>query len=153
MGVLYDYFHARDTDAVVKLMAETGGHSPLTVQNRQIDAVEAKGIDPTVSLGQVIAMILDLEWSTHLVPADAVWPADLEWHEGPWVLDVGEVAQRALARLDEARIPDLATRWAATEEFRGQADPADLARGLNDLSALARLASATGERLYCWVCL
>jgi len=96
VGVFCDYFRTADTDSVARLMAQTGGESPLTVDNGHIDGVDAEGIDPAVALGKLVALILGLDWE-----------------------------------------PGLVAEW--------------LAETLKSLAALARRASAGGERLYCWV--
>jgi len=64
VGVLYDYFRAADGATVAKLMEATDGgplvqHGPEPVA----DAVDAKGIDPTVVLGKLVSFALDPETS------------------------------------------------------------------------------------------
>ena len=142
MGVFCDYFAAGDAESVAELMAQTDGDSPLTLQSG--DGVDAEGIDPAVALGKVVALIIGARWEPGLVPARPVWQADLDCHEGPWVLDVGDVAVHALAGLDDARIPALVRSLPNT-------DPQWLAETLESLAALARRTTASGRRLYCWV--
>ena len=144
MGVFCDYFRAPDTASVAELMVRTDGDTPLDVHNGQIDGVDAEGIDPAVALGKIVALILGREWEPGLVPARPVWQEDLECHEGPWVLDVGDVALHALAGLDVTRIPALIRSLPNT-------DPQWLAETLESLAALARRTTASGRRLYCWV--
>jgi len=144
VGVFCDYFAAGDAESVAGLMAQTEGDSPLTVHDGQIDGVDAEGIDPAVALGKLIALIIGAEWEPGLVPARQVWQADLDCHEGPWVLDAGDVALQALAGLDDARIPALVRSLPNT-------DPQWLAKTLEGLAALARRATAGGRRLYCWI--
>lgn len=144
MGVFCDYFAAGDTGSVADLMARTGGESPLTLQSGETDAVDAEGIDPAVALGKLVALIIGAQWEPGLVPARPVWEADLECHEGPWVLDVGDVAVHALAGLEGARIPALVRSLPNT-------DPEWLAETLESLAALARRTTTGGRRLYCWV--
>jgi hypothetical protein len=71
VGLLCDYLRASDTGSVAKLMARTGGHSPLTVLNGQtaVDGVEAKNIEPNVAVGKVVAMVLGLELVLHHLSA------------------------------------------------------------------------------------
>ncbi|MEV6302781.1 hypothetical protein AB0M02_25435 [Actinoplanes sp. NPDC051861] len=147
MGVLYDYFRAADAATVVRLMAENDGGSP-----DEVELVDAKGIDPVVSLGKLIGFIVDEPWSVDLVRSSLVWPSgdELEEHEGPWVEELGDRTRDALAGLDPARIPELATRWAGIEEFSGYADNELLASGITEMAALARNARDAGEHLYCW---
>jgi len=144
VGVFCDYFAAGDAESVAGLMARAAGESPLTVHDGQIDGVDAEGIDPAVALGKLVALIIGTEWEPGLVPARPVWQADHDCHEGPWVLDVGDVALHALAGLDETRIPALIRSLPNT-------DPQWLAETLESLAALARRTTASGRRLYCWV--
>jgi hypothetical protein len=58
----------------------------------------------------------------------------------------------ALADADGELLEQVATPWSKTEEFWGASDPSDLAEFLKELAALASRAVATGQRLYCWVC-
>jgi len=57
-----------------------------------------------------------------------------------------------MADADEARLREVAEPWSRTEEFDGEADPADLAALLTGLEELARNAKTRGDRLYCRVC-
>jgi hypothetical protein len=75
MGVLYDYFRAADDLAVADLMQATRGQSPVT--NQVADGVDAKGIEYTVTLGQLVALILDVAWTPDLVAGKLIWPADV----------------------------------------------------------------------------
>jgi hypothetical protein len=158
MGVLYDYFRSADAAAVAKLMEATAGHSPLYPDGAAAaDGIDAKGIEPVVTLGQLIAMILDVEWESDLANGDLVWPAGEsdEDDDGPWVQAVNQRARDALAGVDDARLPELAERWAGIEELR--ADSPEAVEGLRavatDLVGLARRARAAGDQLYCWMSL
>lgn len=158
MGVLFDYFRAADPAAVAKLMEATAGHSPIYPDGPVVaDGVDAKGIEPVVTLGQLIAMILDVEWDTALADGDLVWPAGEsgEDDDGPWVQAVNQQARDALAGVDDARLPELAERWAGIEELSAASPEA--VEGLHavatDLVALARRARAAGDQLYCWMSL
>lgn len=144
VGVFCDYFAAGDAESAAELMDQTGGESPLTVHSGPVEGVEAEGIDPAVALGKIVALILGLEWEPGLVPVRPVWEADLECHEGPWVLEIGEVAVRALASI---------TTTADLVRSLPNTDPERLAETLKSLAALAFRTSAAGERLYCWVAL
>ncbi|MEV5703770.1 hypothetical protein [Actinoallomurus sp. NPDC052274] len=75
MGVLYDYFRAPDGETAFRLLDEGDGTppGPATV-HADIDALDAKGIDPDVILGQLIAFMRNVPWSVDLVQTVGVWP-------------------------------------------------------------------------------
>ncbi|MDI6097126.1 hypothetical protein QLQ12_00700 [Actinoplanes sp. NEAU-A12] len=156
MGVLHDYFRAPDAAAVVDLMDRHDADSPATVEGWPTGVVEAKGIDAGVALGQLIGFILDEPWTAGLVGGRLIWPAEqdpdlLTAHEGPWVEELGDRARDALAGLGDARIPELAARWARIEELRWPGAPDDvLVPCLTELVTLAGEARDAGEHLYCW---
>lgn len=159
MGVLYDYFRAQDSEAVAKLMAATGG-GPLVRQAELpvADAVDAKGIDPSVVLGKVMSFALDVPWDVDLAGIRLVWPdgADEdEGYEGPWVVVLSERARDALAEITDDRFPDLAARWSRIDELSHYRDvqPEMMLSLLRELVGLARRARAAGDSLYCWMCL
>ncbi|WP_433650023.1 hypothetical protein ACQP2C_26390 [Micromonospora zamorensis] len=53
MGVLYDYFRAKDDAAAVRLMKDyEGGPFAASRGGIAVDAVDLKGIEPTVTLGK-----------------------------------------------------------------------------------------------------
>ncbi|MFC7330738.1 hypothetical protein [Marinactinospora rubrisoli] len=159
MGALYGYYRAADAQAAVRVADEPGGP---TVANSSWDAVDGKGIDPAVVLGRLVALVRDTPWHTGLVDGTVVWPAggypaDWErvpenspWVTGPWIEELGPAARDTLAGIDNARIADLAARWARIEEFDRQAEPFALQSFLERLVLLARRARAAGEKLYCW---
>ncbi|MEN3611594.1 hypothetical protein AAH979_18800 [Plantactinospora sp. ZYX-F-223] len=158
MGVLYDYFRARDADAVLALMTATGGHALDPAAHPETGVLDLKGIEPTVTLGRLVGFVLGKQWRTDLVPTDLVWPPpdqiDQREYEGPWVFTVGERARDALAGVTDDQVPGLAARWAAIEEFAWHPpEPQLLASTLAELVALARAARAAGDNLYCWCCL
>jgi hypothetical protein len=165
VAVLCDYFATNDAESVAKLMAETGGESPLIVHNGPLAGVEAEGIDPAVALGKIVALILGVEWEPGLVPARPVWEADLECHEGPWVLEIREIALHALTSLtgnaagnagpSAPPVTDLAAAGnaggARIPELVGSlpnTDPRWLAETLESLAALAKQTMVRGEKLF-----
>ncbi|GAA4470610.1 hypothetical protein [Phytohabitans houttuyneae] len=155
MGVLCDYFRAADDTAVAKLMEATDG-GPVIVHGdaSAADGVDAKGIEPNVTLGKLVALILDVEWDTDISGGDLVWPPG-DPGAGPWVQAIHTSARDALAGVDDARLPELAERWAAIEELAiDDPEGIDILRdGMTRLVALARRARAAGDQLYCWISL
>jgi hypothetical protein len=61
-------------------------------------------------------------------------------------------APGALAQAASDELARAAVEWSQAEELRG-ASPEDMIWLLEDLSDLARRATAKDEHLYCWVCL
>jgi hypothetical protein len=159
VGLLYDYFRAADGASVAKLMEFTGGGSLLRHgQDPLADAVDAKAIDPTVVIGQLVSFALDVPWSPELLDAKLVWPADAaqdEEDEGPWVVVLAERARDALDEIADDRLPELAARWSHIEELSRYDDvrPDTMLPVLTQLVGLARRARGAGEALYCWMSL
>lgn len=164
MGVLTDYFRAGDTAAVTAAMESTEG-CPLVNGGRSgFDGVEAKGVDSTIVLGQLIAAVAQVPWTPDLVRETMVWPTtpppgpegpadeDDPWATGPWVSRLDAAARDALAEANDSDLPRVAATWAQAEELAGATaeDMLPLAEGL---IGLARRARDADEQLYCWVCL
>lgn len=168
MGVITDYCRAPDAKTAIRAMemdeSDDSLGPPLTV-----DIVQAKGIDPTVVLGQVVAFIRGVSWDPDLVSSTLVWPPlgseplskaafdalpdESPLKSGPWLEELGAPVRDTLAAVDDARLPALADQWARVEEFHGLAEAGQLLAILSDLVALARRARHAGDRLYCLTCL
>ncbi|MEU7928884.1 hypothetical protein [Micromonospora sp. NPDC049107] len=159
MGVLYDYFRARDDEAVVKLMASTDGGPVVRDEGSAVeDAVDGKGIDPAVVLGQVVSFALDVPWKADLVGERLVWPEgageDREY-EGPWVVVLSDRTRDVLAEIPDDRLPGLAEQWSHIEELSRYSDvrPEVMLSRLREFVGLARRARTNEESIYCWICL
>jgi hypothetical protein len=166
VGVLTDYFRAPDAQTALRALDPSDGSlAPYPT----FDRVEAKGIDPNVVLGQLVAFTRRVPWEPNIVGDVPVWPPretrptneaeynalpeDSRWKTGPWLTELGVPARDTLATVDDARLPDLAAQWAQIEEFGGFAETGELLEIMTDLVALARRARDAGEQLYCWTCL
>jgi hypothetical protein len=150
MGVLYDYFRA--SDAVANDPDWFGPLVPYALAE-QFDAVDAKGIEPTVILGRLVGILQGVPWSLDLVGTTPVAPqaADEEDDDSEsGVLRLADGARDTLASVTAEQAPAIAARWAEIGEFFGRADTVYLAETLTDLAALSRRAKAAGEHLFCW---
>lgn len=150
MGVLNDYFRARDDGDAARVREHLGGPTAKGPDGRPpFDSVEAKGIDHTVVLGQLLALVRGVDWTPQLCDGRLVEDASGDLDEGPWVVALGDEIRDDLAALPLDSLAELATRWSRIEELGG-ADPGDLRPLLEALRALALRARSSGEHLYEW---
>ncbi|MFD0686187.1 hypothetical protein [Actinomadura fibrosa] len=170
MGVLFDYFRAPNGETALRLLLDEDGvpASPTTV-GAGLDALDAKGIDPHVILGQLVGFVLGVPWSVDLIESGLVWPPeetkprtldeaerlpeDSPWQTGPWLEEFGDRVRDALAGADDAALPSVAEDWTRIEEFDGTMDAAFALEITKEFVGLARRARQAGDRLYCWACL
>lgn len=152
MGVYFDYFRAADDDVARQTRTLASGPTD------SLDGVSTKGIFPDPHLEQLLAISQGRPYergpststSTGLwPPPDTPPPAD---ETSPWLTDpsVERLATRVrdgLADVDQTRITEFATLWAA-QQVDYPAD--DAATWISELSSLARRAREAGEELYCW---
>ncbi|MFE2107390.1 hypothetical protein ACFXAF_16155, partial [Kitasatospora sp. NPDC059463] len=118
MGVLTDYFRAADDAAVLAALHDAEGGPLVGGAGAVFDGVEAKGVDPDVVLGQLIAVVRRVEWAVDLVGGTPVWPTtpppgregpadeDDPWATGPWVMRLGRPVRDTLAELPEAGLAE-----------------------------------------------
>ncbi|MBU5945795.1 hypothetical protein ACFT1B_25180 [Streptomyces griseoincarnatus] len=164
MGVLTDYFRAPNSAAVVQSLEETDGGSPLSAEPPRFEGVDAKGMDPAVVLGQLIAAIRGTAWRVGLVEETTVWPTspapgpegpeseDDPWATGPWVSELSPQVRDTLAGVRNFEVPAVVARWVQAEELEGAS--AESMRPLADeLFRLAARARDAEEQLYCWMSL
>jgi aryl-alcohol dehydrogenase-like predicted oxidoreductase len=147
VGVLTEYFIARDDrDAARAHASQTGP------KRAGFKTAEWKSLDPVVTMATLHEVVTGqnaLEWIKSKPPDSTVAGTDKDDH---WVFRVYDQHFATLAALPDARVPDIAAKWAATEELR-EWPPADVRDALSELIALARDARASGAHLYCWVSL
>ncbi|MFJ9588741.1 hypothetical protein [Streptomyces acidicola] len=122
MGVLSDYFRAVDSASVVRVLEQTDGGAPLFTDPAVFDGVEAKGVDPSVVLAQLIAANHQVEWRVDLVKETTVWPAspapgpngpaaeDDPWVTGPWVSELHPPAWDTLVGVRDGEVPAIVAR-------------------------------------------
>ncbi|WP_067471795.1 hypothetical protein [Actinomadura hibisca] len=167
MGFPFEYFRAPDAAEALRLLDDPEDPGvPAAPTMRGADAVEAKGMDSTVTVGQLLAFILEVPWDVDLMSSELVWPQsppasereaeelpdDSPWNTGVTVEVLGDAARDGLAGADEARFPELAERWAGIEEFGRDTDPGELVEIITELVTLARRAKQNGEHLFTWCC-
>ncbi|WP_433385055.1 hypothetical protein ACQPZX_06390 [Actinoplanes sp. CA-142083] len=133
---LYDYFRAPTVDAVRQRM-DADSSSPLPA----FDGDDFKSMDPSVVLGELVAVATGQPWSTTLVGDSLIWPADPAEHEGPWVTVLGDEARDTLAAIPASRFAELAAQWAGTGDV------------IERIVALAGRARDNDESLFCWMAL
>lgn len=179
MGVLYDYFSAASDEEAASVIDRVGGPgSPATIvppavpkrgifgRKRQpaaptngtdaeptvFDTVSGNSIDPVVQLGTLEELLTGKSFDDVMDdPRSGHAAADRDGGER-LVLTLTEALSTALASASDEALEQVAVPWSETEEFWDAADPAVLAGFLKDLAGLARRSKASGQRLYCWVC-
>ncbi|WP_166640930.1 hypothetical protein [Amycolatopsis sp. SID8362] len=148
---LFDYFRASGADAVRRVMDAGGGRSPV---GNVFDGIDAKGVDPGVVLGMMIAAIQQVPWNSDLVTDRLAWPAGREQdpdYEGPWVSELSTSVRDVLARAGD--VPRVAREWAQIEELGGNVDVADAEAFIESMIGLARRAREAEELMFCWMSL
>ncbi|MFE3451962.1 hypothetical protein ACFXJ8_23875 [Nonomuraea sp. NPDC059194] len=158
---MYDYYRAADRQA-----AMVDPDKGRAVPGATFDAVDAKGVDPQVILGQLIALIrdvphdLDLMRTVTLYPppegapkSPEEWealPEDSPYMEGPCIEELPADVRDTLADVSEDRFAELAERW--KQEFFPPPDDDYLTTLIAELRDLARRAQVEDQTIYCWMC-
>jgi hypothetical protein len=152
---LTDYFRAAGPDVAARVLDRVGGPLVGDVPPGEptLDGLSAKNVDPDVVLGQLVAFVRDEPWDPETVDIELLRPEETSETEGPWLVALDDATRDTLAGVAGDRIPELAARWAAIEEFRGRVAPEHLRELLGEFVGLARRAVADGDQLYCWMCL
>jgi hypothetical protein len=145
--LLADYFRAPSVAAAQQQLTEQDGGSPLGV----FDGENLKNLDPTVILGQFVALATGRPYSVDLIATNLIWEDPSS--EGPWVTVFDDRVRDTLAGISADRLPALAEQWATIEEFHGQVEPPHLRAVAEQLMALASRAREAGEPLFCWMSL
>ncbi len=148
MGVLSDIIIAGPDEAAA-INAAGGAHL------QSWPCLGSKGIDciKLGTLSQILAgrPLDDIDAIVNFMINDAL---DQTSDNGPWVFLMPEQLERAIAAIGEDIEEDIASKWAATEEFvLDRWQPADVEEYLHDLIVHARKASAAGKSLLLWMSL
>lgn len=145
MGVLTDFVVAAPEDA------RRVGESPCP--SREFNGLDAKGID-AVKLGSLYAILLGAPRPRGFMAGRALLFSRSD--EGPWVMLVPPDLVRRLAALGAGEIPEVASRWAAAEEFQvkyASWSAAAVTTVLERLTELCRRATTEGRSVLMWMCL
>ncbi|MCY1676876.1 hypothetical protein OVA06_19585 [Pseudarthrobacter sp. SL88] len=179
VGVLFDYFSAASDEEAAAVIDRVGGPgsqaaigapaeprrgifgrkrqpaAPATGTFQEagvFDTVAGNGIDPVVQLGTLEELLTGRSFDDVMDdPRSGQALADRDGGER-LVLTLTEPLSTALATASDEALERVAIPWSETEEFWNAADPALLAGFLKDLAGLARRSKASGQGLYCWVC-
>ncbi|MFE9204293.1 hypothetical protein [Micromonospora sp. NPDC007230] len=154
MGVLFDYFRAKDDAAAVRMMEDLGGGpAAASGDGAAADAIDLKGIEPAVTLGKLVSFVRGVDWEVNLVDLNLLWSADDQ--EGPWLVSLDRATRDALASINDGQVRELSARWGRIEElaWSGPLPEDEMSPVIEEVAALARRARDAGEDLYCWCCL
>ena len=137
MGMLCDYFEAHDNDAAAEAM------------DRPVDDyLDGKGIEPTVSLGQLESLLTGRPLEEILADTGSVEVVAADDEQG--VVRLGESLRQSVLSFDIDNRPELVKAWSDTEELRGF-DLVSLHSFLHHLQDLMRRATTAGNGVYCLV--
>jgi hypothetical protein len=142
MGVMTDLLLARPDEAEA-----VAAEWPPQGRSRWAD-VEMKGQSP-VTLGQLLAIIRDVEWTPEIFEDK---PLASGGQEGPWVTAVPADFVAEAAGLDDDRFDQVAEAWSEIEEFEGW-DVSEVRESLTLLRAFCRRARAEGSPMLMWMAL
>ena len=140
MGLLSDFFIADATP----VPSYDGGESI-----DEADKCQFKNLTP-LQAAQFLAVLRDQEYVVKLMNEfELVSPEDAE----DWTMSVPDDMVASLAKVEDADIGTIASRFAeATSEELGWS-PDDFVPIVSELSALGRRAIAANKKMYLWNCL
>jgi|GEM_PF-541355 len=178
MGVLFDYFAADSDELAASVIDRRGGPGtapspvPSNTPRRRLfrraveqapvrredapelvfETVSVRGIDPVVQLGTLEELLTGRPYDD--IVEDPRSGHALAMCDGGerLVMTLTDGVTTALLEAGNDRLAGVAAPWSQTEDFLGDGDPEVIAGFLQNLSALARRARASDQRLYCWVC-
>ncbi|HEX3787490.1 MAG TPA: hypothetical protein VHW44_06480 [Pseudonocardiaceae bacterium] len=148
MGVLFSYFAATSDDvaaAVIDLPSGPGAGSTV------LATIEVADVDPVVQLGTLESLLTGAGYSEVIGKPRQGHPLAVRDGGECLVLTITDELRDALATASNTALHTVAGRWAATDEFGGQAEPEMLVDILQELAGLARSARAGTGKLYCWL--
>jgi hypothetical protein len=155
MGVLTDYFSAPSDAAAASALDRAGGPGQPAAGPPPLppfDTFQAKSLDPSVIMGKLEEALTGADYRVITAGPHYVRLVAQGGAHGPWVATVSSALQAALSLAGRDTLARAAAQWSQAEELRGFCAE-DLTWILEELSGLARRATARDEHLYCWICL
>ncbi|MFI7419326.1 hypothetical protein [Nonomuraea sp. NPDC049684] len=165
MSAMHDYYRAPNRATATWRPSELRAPAKPLSDAPAFDVVETKWIDPTGSLGELVAVIKGVPYSNDLVetvtlfpPSEGApktedeWlalPEDSPYREGPEIDELSVSVRDALAEVDDDRLPEIAQRW-MKEDVSSFHDGDYVLDLVKEFVALARRAKESDELLYCW---
>lgn len=165
MSAMCDYYRAPDR-ATATLRPTTVRDSSKPLRGAPVfDVVDVTWVDPSGSLGSLVAAIKNVPYSDDLVETVTLYPlpegepqTDEEWLalpegspylDGPQIDELPASARDALAEVDDSRLLEAARHW-TMDPLCPFSDGDDVLDLVEELVALARRAKESDELLYCW---
>ncbi|SEG76583.1 hypothetical protein SAMN05444920_104397 [Nonomuraea solani] len=162
MGVFYDYYHAASRQAAAEKPEDPRAVEKPMRGMPAFDAVDAKGIDPDVTLGQLIALVRGIPYSPDLVRTVTVHPPPEEWEalpddslyekEGAVIEELPADVRDTLAGIPDDRRGEFAELWAQIDDDPDIPSAAGrLLEVVTELRGLAQRAQREDQLIYCWM--
>ncbi|WP_182888079.1 hypothetical protein [Microbispora sp. H10885] len=153
MGIFFDYFRAGTDDEALAVHDWPAGPTCPPEGTEPKDSVEIKGIDPHVMMGTLEALLTGHRYEDITDRPGHARELTISDEGGQAVFALADEFAVALAAAGDEEIRAVADPWSRTEEFWGNADPAELAEIVSDLRDLAVRAVGQEQHLYCWMSL
>lgn len=154
MAMQYDYFSAPTDDIAASLIDAPGGPTQVSAQPNGTpawDTLSVNGVEPSVHLVELEEIMTGVDFNDLLDTPRAGSTLHSSADNEAIISTVSDALQAVLADAEDEALAAVAVEWSHSEEFGGDANPADIATFLHNLAGLARRARSRGERLYCWV--
>ncbi len=168
VSVLFRYFSASADEDAARAINLPGGPGPPPSQQPprrgwkpgrrtsaavpEFDTALTGGLDPVVQMGTLEAQLTGRDYETVITgPRSGHIVASADGGQR-LVIAVTDELRDALAAASDDTLRSAAGPWSQTEEFFGSGDPDILAGSLHELAELARRASTSNHRIYCWIC-
>lgn len=156
MGLLVDYFADVDDASAASTLA-AGPSAPVKrglfrkEQGPPRRTIDGHGIEPTVQLGQLDGLLTGRPFEDVLDDGESfAIIADADGGER-LVMRLGRPFEDAILAASDDALQRVAEPWSQTEEFFGQASPAELATFLRELRDLTGEARRDDKAVYCWL--
>ena len=113
----------------------------------------SQGYDPVVDMGTLEELLTGVDYDTVVQAARAGSPlSDADPSQEHGVLTLTDTLRDALTGMSEARLVEVVTAWSSTAELRASGASVEEHAGfVRELRALAVMAAAKEQHLYCYV--